>query len=365
MLKKVWIKGFRNLNEVLIDAGDAKTCFIYGKNNQGKTNFLEALYVLGNLKSVKGGKLLDCLNFNQQEAFIGADVESDNKINRIYIKFNRDGKRYILLNNQPIKKIADLKQLVAIDYISADIIKIFQESPDVRRDILDSFLKIYFSEFKGIYNKYERLISQKNKALKMRADIKIVELFNQQLIELAFKIVQFRLDGIVLLEQELNRVLIENNLSELTDLKIKYCFFSLDTINNTDNYPTILQQKMADNLEKEQLVGYSLAGPHRDDFVLEISTKNLFCFYSKGINRIMAILFKIAQLNLIRQKKDTCFPVLLLDDVFAEIDIYYKQKITKLLDNYGQIFYTSVISDDVNLFGKVKQYQMVNGVLEN
>jgi DNA replication and repair protein RecF len=363
MLKKLWVKDYRNFDEFVIDLGKKSNFLIIGGNNQGKTNFLESIYFLGNGQSPRESYLGNLVNFDKQEAFLGLDFQKKDTTNRIYFKIGKDGKRVGLYNNKQIRSLSALGKQLDIEYISADIIRIFTESPDFRRKELDRFCSLYFDEYSKHLKAYEKVIKQKNRLIKSTQDKNGIRLWNKQLLEYAGYIVALRKQALVCLSEELVTLSRDVEDSFSRDLVIHYKNFALQEHDN-ESYLDILSKKLEDSIEKEIMVGYSLYGPHRDDFYITINEKSLFSFYSRGINRIFAILFKIAQFRKL-STEHRCFPVLLMDDAFAELDLNMKKKMVCLLDGMAQLFYTTVLEEDVSLFSDAQVFKMKKGVLTN
>jgi DNA replication and repair protein RecF len=116
------------------------------------------------------------------------------------------------------------------------------------------------------------------------------------------------------------------------------------------------RKKLAENWEKELRAGMTLYGPHRDDFACEIDGRSLYSFFSRGINRAVAFLIKLAQVNYLAKE-----PVLLLDDVFAELDSEMKKKMACALTQNMQVFYATVLEEDRRLFGASTALRVENG----
>ena len=365
MLSKIWIKQFRNLEEIVLEVPAETNFFIFGQNNQGKTNFLEAVYFLGNGKSPRHSDHITLINYDQTEAFIGADYEKSDSKRRLYLKITADGKKSGVINNKGIKHLSALRRELNIEYISADVIRIFQEYPDFRRKDMDRFLSVFDSEYESLLRDYERVIKQKNLVLKLGQAKQNTEIWNEKLVMLAVEIVDKRVAyleavGTVLAPFVKSITGIPGKI-DLLYLTKSLILPQIDRI----TYETILRCKLSDSIEKEYRVGYSLYGPHRDDFDIVISDKPLFNFYSRGINRIVAMLLKLSQLIMLDRAYQS-FPILLLDDTFAEVDKSKKIDLMALLERECRFFYTSVLPEDKDLFtGPVRDYQMENGRLIN
>ncbi|RAP38764.1 hypothetical protein DID80_02285 [Candidatus Marinamargulisbacteria bacterium SCGC AAA071-K20] len=355
MVKKLWTKGFRNLEEKVFEFSKDEACFVLGDNNQGKTNFLESLYVLGNGASPCDKNLDNVVNFKENETIIGGDLftknESDKK--RIYLKISKSGDRYAVINNKQLNSLSDLKASLNIDFLSADVLHIFQENAGFRRKVLDRFCSRRFKDYRETLKRYERVLSQKNTILKSRGKEDELKVFNSQLIPLSGQLYRHRITALKEIEMLLKDFV---PTLVLDSPKNTECIYQLSRQNAllTDlGYEEWLEDQFHQTKKKERELGFSIVGIHRDDFDISIDSKRLYSFYSRGINRAVSILLVVAQLLCI-EKQTGAFPVLLLDDTFAEIDQKIKKRLATFLEKKAQLFYCSVLETDKSLFEKVQ-----------
>ncbi|MSR88256.1 MAG: DNA replication/repair protein RecF [Candidatus Margulisbacteria bacterium] len=349
MLKKLWIKGFRNFDEVNLDFSSSLKWFFFGDNNQGKSNLLESIYFLTTGKSPREEVLKNLIGFHKSEALLGADFESDSGLHRVYLKLSSDGVRQSMVNNVVVRSFTQLSKLICVSYVSADLIRVFQDSPEGRRHFLDGFCALYFSEYGSLLKKYKRVISQKNRLLKTCPELESFLVWNRQLCLLSKTVYEFRIEALNVLSDVVNGLAF-NFVSG--SVSLKYVIRGYDNeYMSSEGYFDWLLEKVNDSFVKERTLGYSLYGAHRDDFYIEIDGKKLMTFFSRGINRVMSILIYVSEL-IILNKKGSLFPILLLDDALAELDFKIKEGLLKLMGNYTQLFYASVLEEDKNIFGE-------------
>lgn len=364
MLLKLWIKGFRNLKEVVIDFKFGRPFVIFGENNQGKTNFLESIYVLIHGASTLDDKVENWVSLGEKQALLGADFIYEGQVKRLYTKVTDEGKKWGTLEGKPLKSYKALKPILRAEFISSDVIRIFKESPEYRRKELDKFCSAYFPEYGIALKKYERLIKQKNAALKQLLSPSQIQFWNTQLILAASVLIPMRIEALNQIKTVLSDLL---NLEEFPFLQEQVKTIALPykfSWNRSDVFDLqSLEDKLQQNIHKELQVGHSLYGPHRDDFEVIMNGKNLFDFYSRGVNRLVAVLLKLAQLQLIEQREGI-FPLLLLDDTFSEIDPVVKQRVVSLLEKKKRaLVYTSVLQEDHRLFTEPQVFKMQLGNL--
>lgn len=364
MIKKIWIKDFRNIDELVLDLEQKRNIFVYGANNQGKTNFLEALYFMAYGRSPREGIHQNLIQFDKNEALMGVDFVNKDEIHRLYVKLMDDGKKVSQLNSKKVNSFSTIQRYLNIDFMSAEVVRIFTESPDYRRKEIDQFCIRYYQEYSGVLKKYEKILKQKNALLKSdNMDDKVLDVCNEQLVELAGEIVDFRLKAVAVIKEHFKELLITIEPLAIKKVEIKYLYFKLqDFFCTKDDYKKILTGKISESKDKERRVGYSLYGAHRDDFLIEFDNKDLFSFFSKGVNRMSAILFKIAEL-MAMDKKYNEYPVMLLDEVMAELDQEMKRNVVRVFNKNTQVFYTSVSKEDKLLFDDVCVYEMKKGKL--
>jgi DNA replication and repair protein RecF len=359
MITKFWLKYFRNITEITVDLKENKHCYIFGDNNQGKTSILEAIFVASKQKTLGDNQISELIQNSQAGAYIGLQIEKDIK-QRLYVKCDRTGKVVSTLDNKKEnKKQAKNRNM---EYISADAIHIFQKEPLFRRKILDQFcIKLTYG-YEEKLRSYEKLLRQKNKYLKAeKVDENLILTLNIQLARLAKEIVSTRLKAISLIEKELNKktTLKDRLFVEIVSINYKINRLAVDDM---CVYEDVLLKTMEEDKQKERILGYSLSGPQRDDFEILLEEKSIFSYYSRGINRCYAILFRLAQIQILTEQNSyTC---LLLDDTFAEIDQVNKKYLLKEISSRYQVFYATTSRNDFDFFNETCLINIKNGKIE-
>lgn len=360
MLLRLWSKGFRNLKETVLELDRGQSCFIFGKNNQGKTNFLESIYYLGNGGSPVEKVTENLIHFDFYDTLLGADFLSNDELNRVYVKYSRSGERQVQVNHESVQGKSGATP-INVDFISSDILRVFQESAGRRRLELDRFCKRLFDDYSPVLKQLEKALLQKNMALKQRRSLSDINLFNQRIAELSELVVRFREQalGMITLELiDLSKEVFSNRTYPL------HCYYQIYNGPKTkpEHYITWLVQLFESGYEKELSLGFSMAGAQRDDFKIELDGRDLVSFYSRGMNRTYAILLKLAQLIVV-EKKNGGFPILLLDDTFSELDSDIKSSLISALEKRAQLFYVSTLKEDARLFKCVCVSEMKAGQL--
>ncbi|MBT5954529.1 DNA replication/repair protein RecF [bacterium] len=364
MITKLWLKDFRNFGEVLLDFKGKSNVFIYGENNQGKTNFLESIFFLGNGSSHRESKNENLVRFDTALSYIGLEVSKDDQKHKVYFKILKDGKRLGTFNQQLLNSTQLLKEHLNVEYISSDVIKTFQESPDYRRDVLNRFCGVLFSEYTATLQGYNRIIKQKNFQLKNIKKKESIDYWNDQLIEYSYKLITMRLKALVQMETQTKKFVAPIFPDFYESLIIGYSYHGIPLDSFTEeNYKETLKRVLGDVFDKEKDLGFSIVGAHRDDFFLNIKKKELKRFFSRGINRSLSFFLRLAQIEIVSEQTGLR-PTLLLDDPFAEIDAKNKAAIINVIDTESQIFYATIFKTDAQYFKKPAIIKIDTGGVE-
>eukprot|EP01047_Picozoa_sp_COSAG01_P000500 COSAG01_NODE_9_length_43729_cov_66.133463_37_plen_376_part_00 len=368
MLSRILIRDFRNLQDIQLNLNH-KITFFNGLNNQGKTSVLEALYILLAGKFLKERDIAGLVSFKASKCVIAGLWEYDDLRKQVYMTLDAASGISCVVDHKPYKKRSVFKQNCMIDYLSSDINQQFQASPSLRRQYLDAFCTQYKPSYAGILKRYQQLCRQKNMLLKplfnRSIDVQQLGDLNQQLAQHAADLVLLRLGSLREIEAFFSEQQHPIFKQRFPNLKIKYHVTRLKTGFNPDcfskhDYCKALLLQYEQDREKEKLLGYALTGPQRDDFAVYSEDKSIFRFDSKGVNRVLAILLKLVSWRLLSSKENKPL-VLLLDDIFAELDGDVKALIASYVSGYYQLFIAGVDKRDEMLFDEVTTYQLIQG----
>lgn len=325
IIKNLTIKNFRNYTAETVDFNDGINIFT-GKNASGKTNLLEAVYLLGVGKSPRTSKEKELIKFNEQRAFIKATVQKKYRLHTIEIMLEGNGKK-IFIDGIPINKLSDLIGILNVVYFSPDELKFIKETPAERRRFLDISLsqqnKIYFHSLM----RYNKILAQRNKLLKTdthNPSLKdMLSIWDIQLAESGANIILARRSYIEKLQFFAKEIHLDLTANK-ENLELSY-----ESLIEPENREEILSEfntKLSESMEKDINLMYTTVGPHRDDIKITLNGNDARKFASQGQQRTTALSIKIAELSLFEQETGET-PVLLLDDVLSELDDYRKQKL--------------------------------------
>lgn len=317
------------------------TNIILGRNAQGKTNLLEAIFTCAIGKSMRATKDNDIIKWNESDAKIELEVEKRFGKTKIEIYFFRSSKKAIKINGLPIKRIGELLGELRCVFFSPDELKLIKESPEDRRRFIDIGISQTSRTYFYLLGKYEKIISSRNKVLKDYKDKKInsledlkrmISVYNQQLSECAAKITIFRNNFVVSLAPytQKSHAYLTNNAE---NLRIEYDgSFKFENKLIEESRFEELKEKFIDlyekHFEKDLSLGYTIIGPHRDDIKIKINDIDVRSFCSQGQQRTAALSLKLAELEIIKNQTGE-MPILILDDVLSELDISRRFRLLK------------------------------------
>lgn len=354
-IKNIEIKKYRNYDNIKVDF-NSHLNIIIGNNAQGKTNLLESIYVLALTKSFLSNNDKSLIMFNNSFSKINGVVESMKGSKDIEILINENGKR-IKVNNKEIKRMSEYISTMNVVIFSSNDIMIFKDSPSSRR----KYFNIQISQLDKCYlkylNDYNIVLKQRNEFLKIfnpkkESDNNYLDILNDKYVSLSILVSKYR-DKYI---KDINGYLgdIFYSIMGIKGLYIKYN----SNIDYCDNYDKNgLIDKINRNIDREIQYKMSLIGPNRDDFYFYLDDKNLSLFGSQGQIRSAILSLKLAEVKLFT-KLVSDSPILLLDDIFSELDINKRNNVLRYLDKNVQTIMTTtdlknidrVVSEKANVY---------------
>ncbi len=355
LLKNLELQNFRNLSGVF-DFEDGMNIII-GPNGAGKTNLLESIFYLATGSSFRTSNDYAIVEDDNTIARISADfeVKGDNDQN-LEVIFEKKS-----ANSNSVKKTLKINQNATIRskfvgnfyciVFSPVTVDLVTSTPSTRRNDLDDFLCMVSPEFVEIIDNYKKVIRSRNKLLEQirekKASIGELAYWSDSMIENGAKVIYQRANAVEKINDSMSEGIADLFNSGINKFDVfyvsKFINNSIDLTDISEDY----RSKVADNLEKEIRAGYSLYGPHREDFEFRLNDKDASEYGSRGQQRLCAFLYKIAQWKLL-SKRIGYDPALLLDDLFSELDEKVSARVQKFLDKSGgQIFLTSTTRGEI------------------
>ena len=294
IIKSLELSNFRNYDflDLTFDKG---TNILYGDNAQGKTNILEAIFVSATTKSHKGSKDKDMIHFENEEAHIRTYLEKEDLEYKVDMHLRSSKSKGIAINNQKIKKAAELLGLLNVVFFSPEDLSIIKNGPAERRRFVDMELCQLDNFYLYNLNNYNKIINQRNKLLKdmyfnpgLRETLNI---WDSQLISYGSKIIERR----ELFATQLCEI-IEDIHSKLSGGKEKLVIKYEPDVRIED-----FEKQMRANQEKDIHSKVTSTGPHRDDFSFIVNGIDIRKYGSQGQQRTAALSLKLAEIELIKK----------------------------------------------------------------
>jgi DNA replication and repair protein RecF len=309
---------------------------ILGPNGSGKTNLFEAIAYSSLGKSVRYQSDEHLLMFGTQKFSLQADFQLRIGECRIISDYN-SGKKRISINQIPVKHLSQVYEYVKVVYCAPEDVYLVNGNPRRRRQYFDLAIAqldpLYISQLRH----YNHIVEQRNILLKSETNKKQKKHWDDLFLQAAVPLVGTRLNYIT----QLNRKIQEqyrDTLSEVKALQISYTP-SLNPID--DDKLRLTYDKELKRIEsREWQYQRTLIGPHLDDYDICLDTKPVKDIGSQGQKRTVTLLMKIAHLELIKSAIGE-YPILLLDDIFAELDQQHTQRFMQILKNHEQVFVAS------------------------
>ena len=334
-ISKINLINFRNYSKLSFSLGENMNIFV-GDNAQGKTNILEAIVILALTKSHRVGVNPNIIMFDKSKCKINGSIKKDRLITKLSVEITNDTKK-LTVNNNVIRKVADYISNLNVIIFTPDDIEIIKGSPNIRRNLLNIQLCQLYTDYLVKYNEYNKLLKTRNEYLKILfnnslGDVNYLDIITDKLIDKAIYIYQKRKEYIDLVNLNINNYY--NKISDFGNITVKY----IPNLTFDDyEYETIrkkLKHTFKKNYMKELNYGMTLYGPHRDDFYFDYLGNDLKYFGSQGQQKLAILSFKLAEISIFNDISGT-LPVLLLDDIFSELDIKKRNKLLKIVSDYN------------------------------
>jgi len=364
-IKNMKLKDFRNYEKLDIDFSN-KVNVIIGENAQGKTNLLEAIYVLAFTKSYRTLQDKELINWNKAFAKINGIIQKSNQTIPLEIIFHHQGKK-AKKNHIEQKKLSDYIGLLNVVMFAPEDLSLVKGSPQFRR----RFLNMEISQIEPIYvyhlSQYQQILKQRNQLLKFFQQQKSndeysLEIFTEQLIQQATKIIKKRFEFLHLLKKW--AIPIHKEISRQKELlNINYSS-SVKVLEDDDEDKIKEKYKIAfDSIKQNEIRrGTTLIGPHRDDLTFQINGIDVKLYGSQGQQRTTSLSLKLAEIDLIFSIKKH-YPILLLDDVLSELDNYRQSHLLNTIQGKVQTFVTTTNVDgiDHDTISEAMLYEVTSG----
>ena len=362
-LRDLKLTGYRNCKNINLNF-DAEKILIIGKNAQGKTNILESIYFLSALKSPRTSNNIELINFDFEKAEINCNlIKSDTEI-ELDFSYSKEKKRELALNKVKTTPKNFKSVLKTVLFSTSDLL-LLRGNPSDRRNWLDNAISQIYPAYDERLSKYDKIRVQKNNLIKDYLKTgyinnTLLDVYNEQLVITGSNIIYLRKKFL----KEIEKIASEKHkiISITETLNINYNCSFLQNETELEDIVNAFQKSIKERQTEEIRRGQSCVGPHRDDIIFLINNNEATKYASQGQQRTIVLALKLSELDLIT-KKTGDEPILLLDDVLAELDDIRQNYLLKSIEKNIQTIITSV---DTILFEKeflknVKIYKIENG----
>ena len=337
-IQQLSVQRLRNLTHVEAEFGEGVN-LIYGENASGKTSLLEAMHMLSLGRSFRSLKLNSIISDGATDCILFSKVKNGQGVlDSLGMNRRLDGNHSVRLNGESIASVSELASLLPIQLIDPNSARLIDAGPSVRRQYLDWGVYHHHQSFFGLWKQSQRLLKQRNSALKcgtMNADVRAS--FDPALVQAATSLNSLR-EGYLELLKPIFFELLEG-LVTIPDLKLG--FYSGWAANR--DYAEVL----AETLERDIQLGYTQRGPQRADLKFTLNGVNAVERLSRGQQKLVVVALKLAQGKLLSESEGRkC--IFLVDDLAAELDWRHRAEVCKqLVEMNTQVFITSTSPEEL------------------
>ncbi len=342
IIKKLRLHNFKNFKDRGFEFALGINA-LTGNNGVGKTNVLDAIYMLAFGKSYFHLTLSQIIHHGEDSFSIKGFFQNKNTEENILLKYKSGEKKQLIRNNKAYDKLSDHIGLIPVVMISPYDRDLISESGEVRRKFVDKSISQFDKEYLADLTAYYKILSQRNRLLKYFAlnntfDDSTLEVYSDQLAALGQKIYEKR------------KVFLKKFIPFL---KEKYAWLSSQSEDVDIQYQTGLDKKnlkdlLKESLDRDRLLQHTTQGIHRDDFVFLINGYPIKKFGSQGQQKSFLIALKLAEYEMLKKEKNRS-PILLFDDIFDKLDPVRVSRIVKWVEDktFGQVFISDTHPDRI------------------
>lgn len=362
IIRKLKLVNFRNYKNATINF-DKKINIFIGDNAQGKTNILESIYFLALTKSYRTMDF-NLINKDSEVTKVKGEMKSNSIYKSLGIELSKD-KKIVRINNNEIKKISDYITNLNVILVAPEDINILQGAPAERRNFLNIELSQISKNYIKKYNEFNRILKIRNNYLKMlynssNFDTRYLDSITENLVEREVDIYQERKRFIDSINDEISSIY--ENISGIKDFRVVYVTnVDLEDFSSSKIREKLLK-KYKDNLRKEIDNGMTIYGPHRDDLSFLIGEDDIKIYGSQGQQKVAIIALKLSEIEIFKKMTLDC-PIILLDDIFSELDTKNRNKLIEYINKDIQVIITSNDTKGINrkFLNSAKIFKVVNG----
>ncbi len=363
-IESIKLKNYRNYKNLDITLAPNLNIFI-GKNAQGKSNILESIFVLALTKSYMNVKDQNLIMDGENLSRLKAVFLNEKKKLQMEVIITDHSKK-LKINRKEIKKYSEYVSRVKVLIFSPYNVNFVKDGPNIRRKSINIVISQFSSFYINLLQNYNAILKKRNQFLKNVVYLNdytniYLNKLNEKFCSLAVDIVLERQKFVDKINEHLS--FIYKEIMGYDDLKLIYVA-NIPRIDEKDVMIRQLMDKLSSSYEREKIYGATVLGPHRDDFEFKLGDKELSIYGSQGQIRAAILSLKLSEMMIFKEK-DGEYPILLLDDIFSELDIEKRNRLVKyILDDVQTIITTTDIDLlDNELVNKARVFNVANGMI--
>lgn len=382
-VKHLSLISFRNhiSTEIALEPG---VNLLVGPNGQGKTNVIEAIEYLSTLSSHRVAGYQPLIHKDSPSAIVRLKVSHADRDVLIDLELHRDNTNQVRINQSPIPRIRDVLGTVNSVVFAPEDIDIVKRDPSNRRNFIDQLLVQFSPRLSGVMTDYDRVLKQRNSLLKTAratgakgSALSTLDAWDESLIKFGAEIVAERLLLLNRIKPYLTEayqaIAITNNeptilmkssllgaavVDDFEEAELEYL-----ELTDLDRITELFREKLTSVRNKELERGITLIGPHRDDLVLLLGDLPAKGYASHGESWSYALALRLASARLLRDESRTGDPIVILDDVFAELDSGRRDRLASLVADNEQVIITAAVREDVPSSLQASVFEVLKGVV--
>ena len=384
LIKHISLANYRNYETADVSFSPGVNLLV-GPNGQGKTNLVEAIRYLSTLSSHRVAGYLPLIRHAQPEieqAVIRVLANHDSRDALLEVELNRSSPNRARINKANATRLRDILGYVNTVTFAPEDLDIIKKDPSNRRAFIDELLVQVSPRFSGVFTDYDRVLKQRNTLLRTARQtsakgtaLSTLDAWDESLVKFGSEIVAARVALVErlrpLLTEAYQSIAIANNEPRIL---IKSSLVGVTVVDEDDTdaleniessnvaeVEELFRAKLAQIRQNELDRGITMVGPHRDDLVLMLSDLPAKGYASHGESWSFALALRLASISLLRAETRSGDPILILDDVFAELDAGRRSRLAELVANNEQVIITAAVGEDVPAELKARVFRVAAG----
>ncbi|HHV64007.1 MAG TPA: DNA replication/repair protein RecF [Peptococcaceae bacterium] len=358
-IKQIELHNFRNYSQQKIEF-EAGINLLVGANGQGKTNALESIHYLATGKSYRVKQESELILWGKKNFYLKGSFQTADRLLTLE-SYYEAGKKVMKINQLACRRLSDYVGTINAVFFSPEDLNIVKKGPSERRRFLDLLLAQIRPSHIALLNDYIKIIKQKNNLLKTVKNSTALKsqlpIWNEQLVAVGSKIIANRWELTVTLNSYC-RPIFKSIFSQEDNMDLYYLALNKNSLEEAlETFPEILDKKMNQEIERKTV----LIGPHRDELLINLNDKPARLFASQGQQRSLVLCLKLAEMEIIFNKKGE-YPILLLDDVLSELDEERRRYLLAYINTFKkQTLITMTEADEKIIKEKTAVYRVFKG----